>query len=470
MTRFYKLYHLLNVFGVMPSFVLPIFSDGDAFYFQEIEHDRISSFSKADLTCFSECKMIDVNTPMEYTIGSSAIYAIQCPDSTCFMGHSREILSFFDNYSSMLNQYPVFFDNMQEFKRCLQRGVIDDTPTDTHDTRNEQKEQTSSTAPILQPKCVLPADSDRQKHLMIQYNQNSVIKYYNKPVPIRTKGRDSEDEISKHIFENQHKAVYFLPSSVITANNIFHFRELINAERRDADPIVLEIARNSFLPVSSQIGVINILLNYTPLSYAKIMNRRDRIVRDHNRKALMVFSYDGSRFPRWRSNLWTYSHVYRLFKLPGTGRVLYAGNMLQSVIKGWGLYIDVPISSIFKDIPDRFSWLSDYFGIEDSDIITGASKVFWLEIRKLSKRVNAIIAQDFFTDEPCFWIKEKPVSSSLLTSFIDGLYQDAKRKVSLLLLYVNCDDNPIDDCFSEWLNNNDKKCQILEIPQQLYAR
>lgn len=54
MTESMKLHYLINAFGVTPTFLLPVFTDGVTSFFQDIEHDRISSFSEADLSCFSE--------------------------------------------------------------------------------------------------------------------------------------------------------------------------------------------------------------------------------------------------------------------------------------------------------------------------------------------------------------------------------------------------------------------------------
>ena len=476
-----KLDHLINVFGVKPTFLLPVFTDGFKFYFQKIEHDIISSFSEADLVCFSECDQIEVGTSIEYTaeytVGSPAIYAVQLPDRNYMIGTSKDILSLYYKNISILSKFSTFLENIQALQAEI--GVSQHPERSNEFLINsnaivpvidfvEPKKQMLLNFRVLEDKYPLLITWDDQSKYLTDFFKRIEVKRNELFTLLHLDNLEAQtDEIINYIYENQSEAVYGILIDAIKAENIFHFYELIKSNdktkhRQFSTSRTIRLKKKNICPVYSQIKVIDILLKYSPKTYARKENRAQKIKSEA--RSWCISSHNVVK------NLWTYSQVCKLFEFPREYDFLHLGNELQSIVREWGIYIKSPIDDVSNDdsIENLSIWLNDFLESQGViDIASDECKVFWLEIKKMSQHTYAIIAQNYFTKQVHFWIKNRPISSTVLSSFIEGLYNDINSKVSILLLNAECDNNPVNDNFAEWLSDNEDKCQFIEIPRQL---
>lgn len=94
-----QLFCLINVFGITPTFLLPIYKDETQIYYtQKIdETDTICDFEKVDIEYFNYgSKFYYVNTMVNYRIGSDPIYAIDYNGGFIF-GTRQIIITFYSN-------------------------------------------------------------------------------------------------------------------------------------------------------------------------------------------------------------------------------------------------------------------------------------------------------------------------------------------------------------------------------------
>ena len=113
----YKLCLLINVFGVKPTFLLPIFENDGQYYFQNICNDKIESFSLAELEPFVECEKYNVVEKNFYrAIDSCAFYAIEtlC-ECGYFIGDKKEVLKYYYQHEKVLGSSFSFSNAMKNF-------------------------------------------------------------------------------------------------------------------------------------------------------------------------------------------------------------------------------------------------------------------------------------------------------------------------------------------------------------------
>ena len=112
----FRIHSFKNVFDVTPTFLLPVFTDGDNFFFQKIDKDIISDFVDAELRKFSDCpehKFINENKT--YSAGNEAVYAIGLPDRECFYGNRKDVEKYYYNNIQSFFEFPKFIKYMQAF-------------------------------------------------------------------------------------------------------------------------------------------------------------------------------------------------------------------------------------------------------------------------------------------------------------------------------------------------------------------
>lgn len=413
MTAFFNLNRLINVFGVKPTFLLPVFTDGEKPYFQEIKHNRISAFSEAILEEFSECEQIQVESSPAYAVSAPAVYAVQLPDGSYVMGDSMRIRTLWAEHSSVLSQYPVFVENTQAFLQ--------------------------ETKPLL----ALPPSTEKRQVIRqvgtdknLLFTENPLNNHY---WPTREQGV---------LYENREVAIFLRPERRSTTSNIFQFYDWIKGQYgAENGGGVFQYKKKNPYSASKQLGAIDSLLKYTPATYTKWkkqieLTNKTKWVRN------LIYAYT----PEVEPYLWTYSQVLKLFDP-------YGDVDARRAILSWGLSIKPPAGKP-EDSPDGGNWWWVYLEENADALFDGQSSVFWLEIKKLSDRIHAIVAQEFDTDEVHFRLVNGPVTDTALISFIEGLYKDEKQRLSLLLLDINCEGNPLTDQFSEWLAANEEKCVI----------
>lgn len=482
-----ELYLFLNVFDVTPTFLLPVFTDRTRFFFQEIENDAIKSFSEADLDYFSDCPQIKPISNDVYSVGESAIYAVQFPDGRLISGNSRTLLAHLNEEKALIDRFPVFKENVQEFQKQINKNetltisslqpiagienrekclneLIENTiklnkivkevythsdffPLLLFENSKKQSKLSDSGFSVLQPQVVNDFD-------LVPYTSNIISK-------------NSNFIFKNEVFEDRSYAIYCQSENVIVANTIFQFYDFIMTRGISTSGInpVIKYKKGNFTSVKQQLKVIDILLNCTPVSHKKIF----RYIRSsHKFYGKQLYE----RLNKMQGRLWTYDYLLTLFSLSGFS---ISWRSLQSLIHDWKLCINIP-EQITSDDDASLSiseWLYDYLEAQnddDDDNTSKESRVFWLEIKQLSSNIYTIIAQNNTTKDAFFWLIREPISDIILSSFIEGLYNDIGAKVYLLLTNSTCNRTPLNENFDKWLLKNENICHLIENPTTLTVR
>lgn len=114
MERNYTLIGFLNLFGIVPDFVLPVFEYEGSLFFQEGNNDVIKQFGIAKEAIRDRILPLnqEIGAKIELNILSRPIYAFQESDSEIVWGNSDFFRSFFDLYyatnevlGSMINDF-----------------------------------------------------------------------------------------------------------------------------------------------------------------------------------------------------------------------------------------------------------------------------------------------------------------------------------------------------------------------------
>lgn len=120
---------LINVFNVVPAFLLPVFSNGVQFFFQVLDNDTISRFEEADLSQFTEKTVYQIFDHHLYNLGSPAVYGIDLPGGKYTYGNSRIIA---DAYFSNLPDFAEYLDFTQSMRDFLKEMGISEEQRTSH--------------------------------------------------------------------------------------------------------------------------------------------------------------------------------------------------------------------------------------------------------------------------------------------------------------------------------------------------
>jgi len=113
------IYHLagfVNSLCVIPSFIYPVFTDGNYYYFEDGKSDNIKSFQMIDI---EKCDIIPWEVDEIYTINSKTLYAFMLSDSEIVHGDSSKITNFLNGYYKniddevLIKEINVFFYNLE---------------------------------------------------------------------------------------------------------------------------------------------------------------------------------------------------------------------------------------------------------------------------------------------------------------------------------------------------------------------
>ena len=87
----YKLVGFINLFGVVPDFVYPVFEHKGEYYFQHGNNDRIEEFEKVKSDLYQQIiPLIDLNNTI-IDLNSDPIYAFQSEQQNIRYGHASDI-------------------------------------------------------------------------------------------------------------------------------------------------------------------------------------------------------------------------------------------------------------------------------------------------------------------------------------------------------------------------------------------
>ena len=99
----YKLVGFINLFNIVPDFVLPVFENENQLYFQERKNNSILEFSEAKQTIRDRIILLDAindNLPCSFVeIDSSPIYAFQENSQKVIFGDADVLKNYFENYT-----------------------------------------------------------------------------------------------------------------------------------------------------------------------------------------------------------------------------------------------------------------------------------------------------------------------------------------------------------------------------------
>lgn len=102
MTEQYILIGTLNLLGIFPDFVLPVFKNGETYYFQDGENNTINRFEKVKETTIPRIVPTLDNRYNSITISvnSAPLYAFQTDENHFVIGDASRLCSFFETYQS----------------------------------------------------------------------------------------------------------------------------------------------------------------------------------------------------------------------------------------------------------------------------------------------------------------------------------------------------------------------------------
>lgn len=102
----YKLIGFLNLFGVIPDFVYPVFENDGLYYFQDEYHGKVIDFVLVKssvhsmITKTNEYKQILGIRKAVLEIGSKSIYSFQIEKNKIVCGEDVDMLKFFQTYTT----------------------------------------------------------------------------------------------------------------------------------------------------------------------------------------------------------------------------------------------------------------------------------------------------------------------------------------------------------------------------------
>ena len=123
----YKLVGTMNLFGLIPSFVFPIFENNGRYYFQNSENSRdIDSFYEINgdnhinhIRFLNDSYNKLVNIKNYYSIGDEPIAAFQTSEDCIYIGDLDSFLAFIESYET---KNKILEEEINEFKEDIKRA------------------------------------------------------------------------------------------------------------------------------------------------------------------------------------------------------------------------------------------------------------------------------------------------------------------------------------------------------------
>lgn len=466
---------LINVFNVVPAFLLPVFSNGVQFFFQVLDNDTISRFEEADLSQFTEKTVYQIFDHHLYNLGSPAVYGIDLPSGKYTYGNSRIIA---DAYFSNLLDFAEYLDFTQSMRDFLKEMGISEEQRTGHGvpavcadmpgehlkpnflSREKQKETMQSKlhqiflenlqniiVPPLPSATELAFISDdiaaivdaEYQQVLSSRMQKKALKNSN---PFYSVIFHTQESIYTEIVENTICAICRPDKAFIKTHDIFTFRHFIKSPHTRY--IVQYDKTESEIPVGLQIELWDVLFRYTPQNYTPLCRiRRPNCVLWDDRMVVQVCS----SICKHTDYSW-----------PGPKR-------LQRYLMKLGLHIEHPKPSTNDDGSDSVdNCLIELCSIIEETTTIEEADLFWFEIKTLSHNIYAILARNCETGREHFCLKEDSISSDDLINFIVALNHDILgKKVILIRLRSEKFPHLFDERLSNWLSGNEDKCVIHDV-------
>lgn len=426
---------LINVFNVVPAFLLPVFSNGVQFFFQVLDNNTISCFEEADLSQFTEKTVYRILDRHLYKSGSPAIYGIDLPGGNYIYGNSGIIADAYFNNLLNFAEYPDFMQSMRDFLMETNIGrTIRGVPAALMDMNLICKYVRPGFMYSEEQGGKKPSDSRRMlsagaHQITLKNLGHTYSVLLHKYEPIHTE-----------VVENTVCAIYRPDKSFIKTHDIFVFRYLI--KNPDTRYIAQYNKTASEIPVELQIELLDVLFQYVPKNYTPLL---------------------GMHRSSWE--LWDYGTTVQVFSSMCKQTDYLRPGLLKHYLMKLGIHIEYPkLSESDSGSDSADNCLIDLFSSIEETTNMEEAYLFWFEVKALSHNVYAILAQNYKTGRKHFRLKEDSLSSNDLIDFIVALSHDVLGK-KVVLMRVRSEKFPhlFDDRLSDWLSENEDKCVIHDV-------
>lgn len=118
----YRLTRVINIFGIYPDFVYPIFEKDGKYYLQHSENNAIDNFIDiSEKKRFNALPHLEIkpniNIKDTYTLGDRPIYAFQIDKDNIFISEINDFIKFVSNFQTddhvLTEQISEFIDKVK---------------------------------------------------------------------------------------------------------------------------------------------------------------------------------------------------------------------------------------------------------------------------------------------------------------------------------------------------------------------
>lgn len=401
----YKLHFLINVFGVSPTFLLPIFKKENHYFFQVIENGEIVSFEKADLKQFKNCKRYYVKS-LTYMVHENypPVFGIETYDcNDYYIGKQTDILYYFECNIDKYRQFGHFCHSMNNFKKS-------DFRSDNKWELTVCKKNNQYISPLnIKPRLIETYHYRNFEETL--YNKNLFSNNY-----IQIKKyillRDRTRKRNLRIIERQNKNILFNLDACFESDNMFDILEIVNNKKLFSDhSIIVNNKIRSNIPLSIQIDILKTIYK--------------------------------------KNFLFSSNEIYNYYSRKNFSNTFYSltNHDIKIMMKyDWNLNLSSTQNTI---------------SLYDNTISSIESKnTFYFGVKKISKKDYAIIAENIYTNELYVVFNNINLNSDDVISFIKYLYSKIKHTVSLIPCCDESTAKVFNDEFSRWLELNEDVCLI----------
>lgn len=438
MNNKYKLFCFINVFDVWPAFLLPVFYDGNRYYFEKIQYNTIEKFVDADLTKFSESTNITINENKVYLSKDEALYAIGFEPNDYIYGNITKIIN---DYQSHPNKY----EKDKEFRKSFFNFLNNTRPIYPN---SEEKRITST---ISVEKRLALRNNPPDFHFInyiAHYKSFDYFKHSNKS------------------FENNEFLLCVNNIAIKKTDDIYLYKQYIDKRCFENNLLYKKRSRYLFeyLPFEKQISIINFVMKSQPQNVLK-RTRYDEIrLRNISTLPKYLWNKDSlyciiSRMIESNNHAIRYRHKYRQY-------YNYLNYLLNLFLKEWNLIID---KSLFNFLDNGFSeeTIDEYFeGIEE-EAKQESSLLYFFDIKKISVMTETflLVVQNYYNEKQQFYkINSGNVCTNDLMNFFDLLYKETNNKITII---INKEDFFCDEKMEIWLEDNQEKINIKSLPSEI---
>lgn len=479
----YRLYALINVFKIIPTFLLPVFSDGSEYYAQNFNKCTITSFTKLDLDYFIKCQSkihYNIDCHKKFECNGEALYGISL-DGDIVYGNYTEIASVIESNEQLVNRDHEFAEEAKQFILQMQNLEI---PSGQSDIMHETTPKEPQSLVIRKPTALVDYQRKELEILPVYDSEE------NEEVKNNIYGKIHAKKISDIFNLNLTSTVNSEIDDLFTVRRHYDFSSFLPNSYKDNDILFKSytslkkdnylllnnyrvikrrgqrnrLKNSCLLPIETQISIIKTLIKTTPKEASNIVkfNNAVNLIGYHNKqkrnrydiiKQITHEDYSPNHL------LWTMDDLQEISQRFSNRKIPH--RVFNHMLYEWNLNITVPL------LPFLFNANSNDFVCNYiQEVIEEAEEmeqhIFLFTTKVLSKRTDVwiAIAQDFITCKNYFSLYTSEPKGRELITFFSNLMQDTSQRVYLITddkFYVDFD-------LSEWMHDNEDKCKIKASP------